>query len=63
MDGRLRAFFLDWPIFVLSALMTDVNYLIRDPRPGAVQEILRLPKKHAVISSTASVFPRSAHAT
>ena len=44
MDGRLRAVFLDWTIFVLSALMTDVNYLIRDPRPGAAQEILRLPK-------------------
>jgi hypothetical protein len=44
MDGMLRAFFLDWTIFGLPALMADVDHLIRDPRPGDKQEILRLPK-------------------
>ena len=27
-----------------AALIADVDYLIRDPRPGDQQEILRLPK-------------------
>jgi len=27
-----------------AALIADVDYLIRDPRPGDQQEILRVPK-------------------
>jgi hypothetical protein len=27
-----------------AALTADMDYLIRDPRPGTVQEILRVPK-------------------
>ena|SRR5215203_6306128 len=43
-EGRFVIMPLEREGVAKAALMADVDYLIRDPRPGDQQEILRLPK-------------------
>jgi hypothetical protein len=43
-EGRFVIMPLQTEDVARAALMADVEYLIRDPRPGDQQEILRVPK-------------------
>jgi hypothetical protein len=43
-EGRFMVFPLGTEDVARAALMADVDYLIRDPRPGDKQEILRLKR-------------------
>jgi len=43
-EGQFMVMPLETEDVSKAALMADVDYVIRDPRPGDQQEILRLPK-------------------